>query len=117
MCSLESSRAAHKLTEQSYQLTSYKQTLLRAKGKHLNVMQKRKAKQAELSLSESNGGPGEKISRSVVGEVLPPVQLPPELQKLSRDWERLTYEQRVTDVKKRPEDDRIRLLQSIGGVC
>jgi hypothetical protein len=60
--------------------------------------------------------PGVLTSRGSTGEVIAPLHLPPELDRLSRDWEELTYDQKVEDVKKRSLEDRLRLFQTMGVV-
>lgn len=71
-------------------------------GKHLNTPENE---------------PGEIISRGPAGDILAPLQLPPELAELSQDWANLTYDQKIEDLKKRTVEDRLRLLRVLGGVC
>ncbi len=66
---------------------------------------------------KKNKKPGEIISRSIPGEVLGPLPLPPELATLSDHWRELTYDQRIAYVKGRPLQERLLLLKSVGGVC
>lgn len=59
--------------------------------------------------------PSEKVSRGVVGEILAPSSLPPALAALARDWEPLTYDEKVADAKQRPIADLVQMLQTLGG--
>ena len=61
--------------------------------------------------------PSEIVSQSARGEILGPLHLPPELAALSDDWSKLTYAQRIADVKGRPLHERLLLLKSVGSIC
>jgi len=61
--------------------------------------------------------PGEIISRGAIGEIVAPLKLPPGLAQLAKEWGGLTYEQKIADIRKRPLEDCVCLLASLGGIC